>query len=260
MDEIDKKYNAIIKTSDDLNIPEHIQIPESVECGNIDYLLGPRENPLKDHATTFDKISSKEFILYVSIFVGIVIFFQYKNISIGALFGCIIAIITIYLVYNYNNELVTGEKKIHHIKSDRILPKPENIQKYTDMTDFIFSIQDFYTYNPQVFEDIVQRIDDFLNMFASTMIDAALAGENYFHAERYKQLILTDLRSIMIMIPSDKKLIKKLDESVSQLDTLLNNYLIQIYEKNKNYIKTNGYFNNTKVINLEITPYNSLSE
>lgn len=260
MDEVNKKYNTSIETSANKNISENEQISESWECGNIDYFLGPRENPLKDHATTFDKISSKEFVVYISIFVGIIIFFQYKNISIGALFGCIIAIITIYLVYKYNSELVTGEKKIHQIKSDNILPKPENIQKYTDMTDFIFSIQDFYTYNPQVFENIVQKIDDFLNMFANTMIDSALAGENYFHAERYKQLILTDLRSIMIMIPSDKKLIKKLDKSVSQLDTLLNNYLIQIYEKNKNYIKTNGYFNNTKVINLGMIPYNSLPE
>lgn len=227
-------------------------------CETIDYFLGPRNEI--SNITTFDKITSVEFISYVIIFIGTIIFFQYKKISIGALFGCVIAIVSIYLLYKHNRELVTSEQKIHQLKADNIVSKSENIQKYTDMTDFVFSIQDFYTYNPQVFENIIKKIDTFLDMFASTMIDNALAGETYYHAERYKQLILSDLRSIMIMIPSDKKLIKKLDESVSQLDTLLNNYLVQIYEKNKNYIKTNGYFNNTKIINLGITPFNSLPE
>ena len=215
-----------------------------------------RDKPLSRFMTTFDKISAKELVTYIIVFVAIIIFFQNKNINKGSIFGLIIAIVSIYLLYYHNSEKNTSDEKIHQLKADTIIPSSKNIGKYTDITDFVFSIQDFYTYNPQSFESIVNQIDTFLDIYAYVMIDNSLAGEHYYQAERCKQLALTHLRSLMIMIPTDKKIINKLDVASDSLEKLLNEYLIKIYERNNKYFETNGYFNNSKVIDLQTTPYN----
>jgi len=208
-------------------------------------------------STLLDKITPYELASYIVIVILTIIYFRNMNISIGVLFGGLVAIIIVYFVYRHNNELITKNGQLHQLKVDHIIPQTNNIHKYKDITDFVFSIQDFYSYNPQVFEHMVQTIDIFFDVYENSMIDISLAGENYAIAERRKQIALNDLHSIIIIIPSSKKLIAKLDDSVISLEELLNEYLIQIYEKNKEYIQDRGFFNNTKIIELNIKPYNT---
>ena len=47
---------------------------------------------------------------------------------------------------------------------------------------------------------------------------------------------------------------------MKMLEQLLNKYLEIIYNTNVNYIHENGYFNNSKIIDVNITPANKFMD
>lgn len=210
--------------------------------------------------TMYDKITPKSLALYSIVFVGIMVYCQSIDVTLGSLVGVIVSCIVILLLYKYNEEIVIGEEKLHELKANYINPEPTNIQKYVDMTDLVFSIQEFHSYNPQVYEHMVDTIDTFLEVYANCMLDSSLAGESYSIAERHKQMALNDLHSIIYTSPASKLVTQKLDDAVIKLEELLNNYLYAIFEKNQEYLKENGFFNNSKIIELNIQPYNKSPE
>lgn len=208
----------------------------------------------------FNKISAKSVFIYLIILCVCVLYFRSLNITLGSFVGLIFAFLFIFLLYR--NELNTqeNEEDLHQLKAKWILPEPKNIQNYADMTDFIFSIQEFYEYNQQAYENLVDAIDTFLEIYENVLIDNSLAGDSYSLANNQKLLALNELHSIIMTLPSSLLLTNKFNESLHALELLLNKYLYTIYEKNKEYINKNGYFNNSKVIELNIAPYNTYSK
>lgn len=210
--------------------------------------------------TTYDKITPNEMALYSVVFVGIMAYCQHINVSLGSILGIIISGIVILMLYKYNQEVVIGEEKLHDLKASYIKPMPQNIQKYEDITDFMFSIQEFYDYNPQVYEHLVETIDTFLEVYENCMLDGSLAGGSYSIAERHKQIILNDIHSIIYTSPASKLVTHKIDDSIAKMEELMNNYLYAIFEKNQDYLKEHGFHNNSKIIELNIQPYNKSLE
>lgn len=201
-------------------------------------------------------VSPSSIFLYVLIFCVCIIYFRNVNITLSIIFGIFIAAICVYTLYLHEITTMTNTEQLHKIKAENIKPESKYISKYTDFTDFIFSIQDFYVYNPQSYENIIKALDTFIEIYEDVLIDNSLAGDYYSIAETHKLLALNSLHSIIIMIPSNKKLINKLNDAMKTFEELLNKYLVVIYEQNEKYIKDNGYFNNTKLIELNVAPYN----
>lgn len=203
-----------------------------------------------------NSISPSSIFTYAIIFCISIIYFRNTNITLGVFLGIIFAIICSYALFYREITTNSNKEQLHKIKSENIVPVPENLTKYTDLTDFVFSIQDFYIYNPQSYENMVHALDTFVNVYEDVLIDNSLAGDFYSIADAQKLLALNALHSVIMMIPSSKKLIHKLDDSMKILESILNKYLVTIYEKNKLYIQENGFFNNSKVIELNVAPYN----
>lgn len=201
-------------------------------------------------------ISASSVFKYAVIFCICILYFQYTNITINFLFGMFIAMVWIYVLYIREIDALDNSEQLHEIKSNHIIPKPEKLTKYHDITDLIFSIQDLYEYNPDAFEKLVKYTDTFFDVYEVTLSDHSLAGSNYSIAESHKLLALNALHSLIISVPSDKKLISKLNNAMEMFEKLLNNYIISIHEINTEYVKINGYFNNSKIIELNIFPYN----
>jgi hypothetical protein len=201
-------------------------------------------------------ISSKSLFLYGVIMYGLTAYFLRQHITLNLLCGVVISIVIIYILYQKEIDNNENIKNMHTIKSKYITPTPTYLTKYDDLTDFVFSIQDFYEYNPQAYENMVDSIDTFVEIYDTVLLNKELAGDYFSIADSYKLLALNALQSIIITIPSNKNLINKLNESMQTLEKILNNYIYIIYQKNNEYITEKGYFNNTKLIDLKISPYN----
>jgi len=213
-----------------------------------------------NNKTSIFNISPTSIFIYFVIFCSCLVYFKNSKTTLGTLLGVLIAGVICFLLYQYEQETLLTTEKIHQTKAENIKPHPKRIQNYQDLTDFIFSVQDFYIYNPQAFIELIESLDTFLDVYESVMIDETLAGDLYSIAEEYKLKTLNSLHSFIITLPSSKKLTNKFDNSIKIYEELLNNYLYQIYEKNKKYIEKDGYFNNTKIIDLNISPYNQYTK
>lgn len=201
-------------------------------------------------------VNPSSIFMYCVIFCVCIVYFRNTNITLSIIVGLCVASIITYVIYKREMETLENTERIHKIKSDYITPIPNKITKYEDLTDLIFSIQDFYIYNPQSYELLIKSLDTFIDVYENCMTDNSLSGQLFENAKTHKLLSLNYLHSIIIMIPSNKSLIDKLNKSMNTLENLLNTYLIQIYDKNNEYTKTNGYFNSSKIIDLNISPYN----
>lgn len=193
----------------------------------------------------------------IVIFCVLFTYFKNKKITVGTLLWIIVSVMCIIIMHTYKQTTLSDLENLHIVKSNAINPKFDTLNNYPEITDFIFSIQDFYEYNPQSFENMSTAMTQFLRIYENINLDNVLAGTHYSHAVMCKKDALNALQSIILVIPPDKNMITKLDTAIKTLEDMLNKYLDIIYEKNNVFIKKNGYFNNTKLIDCTTEPYNT---
>ena len=204
----------------------------------------------------FDNISSKQLFIYSVILCCLISYFRHIDISPNVVIGTIFASAIIIILQIKSDENNNDINNLQKIKLSEIYPTPKIFTKYIDISDLIFSIQDFYTYNPQAYENMIQSIDKFMEIYEYILLDKSLAGDYYSIADTYKRISVNELHSIIISIPADKKLISKLNNATKTLEIVLNKYLYVIYQSNEKHINENGYFNNTKLLSYQINPIN----
>lgn len=198
--------------------------------------------------------NSKIFFVYITVFVVILLYFQNISFTSNTVIGVIVGICIIVIMILYNSKNTTSEKNLHGTKSSYIHPPSKIISNNTDFTDFIFSIQDFYEYNPQTYENMIDNLNEFLNMYNYVLLDNTLAGEYYTMMNEQKNRFLNNLHAIITTIPSQKILIEKLNTALDIAQELFNQYLHQIININSDVIKTIGFTNKTKIITPSIIP------
>lgn len=137
-----------------------------------------------------------------------------------------------------------------------IIPFPNESLKYDNMVNFLFSIQDFYIYNPQAYEDMIEQIDYFFRLYEDIINNNQFAGEHYELLEGCKRNALNSLQSLVHTISPNKEIDDKLDNSLKILNILLQKYINDIKKINDIYIYENGIKPNTKIIYIGPTPIN----
>lgn len=196
----------------------------------------------------YDGLSSKLLFFYCCLFC-----FIYICTGRNVLYTFILFIIIFTLYSLYNNKLnnnVTYKKTV-------IFPKSKYIEKNNNFADIVFSIQEFYDYNPQLYINAIKSIDVFLSIYEYIKIDNALAGQLYNSLEKQKFMTLDYIQGIIIESPDNRKVIEKINESIHQLEILMNRYIYDTYKMNKEYIIKNGYNIETKLIYHDMhQPYN----
>lgn len=213
---------------------------------------------MKSNKIYIDRIDKITLFWYIIIFIFVIYIFTFINVTISLIFGTFIALIII--IYMYSNYQIVNDQQteLFEKKKEIITPNIQNTEiiKYDDIVDFIFSIQDFYAYNQQAFEDLVETIDNFFILYNETYIDKSKCGINYEMMEIKMNNALNTLNSILIKLPKNDQYDNKLFKSVNILKYLLQKYLNEILNIYNIYIYENGYTSNTKVILFGPNAYN----
>ena len=94
-----------------------------------------------------DEWDAGRLYLYIVVLLLIILFFSKQNVGLNL----IVALGVSYFVLSYMNHhtkvLNNTQQDIVNIKEESIKPKPVKALENTDIRDFLFSIQDFRSYN-----------------------------------------------------------------------------------------------------------------
>jgi hypothetical protein len=187
---------------------------------------------------------------YIIVVVVSISVFSRVSIGFNTVFGLLVACSLIYYLQSNGkgNSEVTREN--FNAKVTSIRPPINRIKGYPELVDFLFSIQEFYSFNPQNYEDMVDSIDDLMELYEETIKINRLAGNNYPLAEQKKSDALNALHSFTYNIPAamHKYNSDKLNMARSRLDFILSSYLYDILDINKDMIGKFGYSRDTVVI------------
>jgi len=167
--------------------------------------------------------------------------------------GIIIIGIIIYYYFFYKEiKLQKSYKDVIYPKISKELDK----DKHKNLTEFLFKIQLFYDYNPPAFEEMKQQIEDFIIIYKGANVNYKYCGVFYDLMIDKKALILNNLRSIGIKLPIEYTPYESLDD----LELILNKYLDEVYELNKEYIYDTGINRYTKMPEPNNLAYNRFTE
>lgn len=186
-------------------------------------------------------INSKNLFYYIVILISSIIFFNYINIKFKAVIGIIIGLIIIYIIYNkneLNTTLYTNELKI---KLELLKPKPLYFENYPELIEFFYSIRNFYNYNNDSFSNCVKDVDTFVKLYNDIKKGIKYSNKNIDVIRLFKKKALNNLHSLIYSIENNKIIEKKLKESLTELNKILNIYIDDMIDIINNDIKKNGY-------------------
>jgi hypothetical protein len=180
-------------------------------------------------------------IIILCIFIVI-----HKSFNTKIILGLFVAGIIIFYKYSvYDNKTIISPNhaSLEFIKDD-------------ELTQFLNNIEDIYMYNPYEFEKLLKSINKFYELYELSFIDEKTANSNFELMEEEKRKGLNILSSIILN--TDNQYIRnKINVSSENLNTIMTKHLDQISYLSDNDIYKNGYNNNTKIIDYDITkPYN----
>lgn len=187
----------------------------------------------------FDDLDRQSLFLYIALFVIIVFVFTLINIQLNLVFGVMIAVaIVIYLYINnvYESEL---SAELDKKKLDSILPFPDTTD-HDEISDFLFSIQDFYQYNQRAYEDTVMQIDYFFDLYDEVRNNNSMAGINYGLMIDQKRNIINSLKTIIFGMEPNLKYDEKLEKATAVINILLDRRINMIHKIYDDYVYKTG--------------------
>lgn len=201
-------------------------------------------------------IDKNELFIYGFIFMIIISFISKFNITLSVILGIIIAYYITNHLYQSSQNHDNKQKSLTEKKADNVRPNVEEIKKYTDVTNFLFTIQDFYVYNPPAYEEMVKSIKNFFLIYEESNKIPDTAHKNYSVAELQYNNAVNCLHSIILNANTNRNGDDKISRSVEVLHKILYKYLEEIELIIKKDIKYNGYNTKTKALGEKYKPYN----
>lgn len=105
---------------------------------------------------------------------------------------------------------------------------PSNYIHTTDISKFIFDTQDFYIYNPQAYEEMIDNLKSFISIYNRTFGIKAFCGQYFQIAKSKKNNTLNAYYSLSLTIPHNNIHVAKFDCSLKTLKHILDKYLSEI--------------------------------
>jgi len=209
--------------------------------------------------TFIKKTSGKSFFIYSLITIILLGILRKYNVKLNVIIALIGAYFIIMYMFEKDQKEAGNIKEQDDFKLDNIKPKFNHNDK-VEIIDYLYSIQNFYVYNPPVYEKIVDDLNSFFIIHDNLLKDNSLVNVQYSIAETKKDNILNNIHSLILTIPNSEALINKYNESMKQIEKLLNKYLnemIYLYDK---HTYNNGLNINHKIINEYPKPYTKNSQ
>ena len=178
---------------------------------------------------------------FVPLFFGIYIILYILKFDFLLLISSLVFISYFYFKFlNRENDknIILGRKNNEPFQN----MLPSLLNKYDDIINFLFYINDFKQYNEQVYNDFLININDFFNLYESYNIvspsQKLLLKDNLLDT---KNKILDEYSSFIYSFNNNPILLKKLDDSIQKLNTILNNYLNNLKIHIDNINPANNY-------------------
>jgi hypothetical protein len=204
----------------------------------------------------------QQIFIYFVILVIFLFIFSNIDFSISLFIGLIFfTILLFYLHTQRNKNYIDFEKKLdtkfETFKETNISETTnKNLRNYPDVVDFIFYLSTFKNYNPNVFQDIINLFNRFIELYDSVIIDKSLASTLFKNMTSIKVKIINNIESFLFTT-NNKVFTRQITKSRIRGEKLLNKYLDRILLINKKYNYYNGYNINTNIItNNNILEYN----
>lgn len=148
--------------------------------------------------------------------------------------GMLYAGILVLFFYDYKNEE-------EMTKLDIIKPKLDaDIKENNDLIEFAFSVQDFYVFNPEAYDEFIESLNSFIYLYDLIKIRSELANYNYQLAETERKNVLNSFHSLIYNLPPSAPHNNKFNLSLDVLESILNKYMIELKEICINHTLCNG--------------------
>jgi hypothetical protein len=203
----------------------------------------------------------KQIFIYFIILVIFLFIFSNINFSVSLFIGLIFfAILLLYLNTDRNKNFIDFEKKLDKkfdtFKENILGTSNKNLINYPNIVDFIFYLSTLKNYNPNIFQDIINLFNRFIELYDSINIDKSLASTLFKNMTNIKVKIINNIESFLFTT-NNIVFTKQINKFKIRGEKLLNKYLDKILLINKKYNYYNGYNINTNIItNNNILEYN----
>jgi len=200
-------------------------------------------------------ISSEDLFKYAAVTIILLAIFR-SNIFLA------IFIAFLYIWYDYNRVRSTHvEPRVQEqLKVESLTPPPINFVDKNDIVDFLFSIQDWYHFNPLAYEEMTGNLEMFFELYTQIKLGSEFCDQYYQLAEMRKLAALNALQSMIFTLPTDKVTMDKFNRAHRRLNTILTGYQNRMYNACQYSLLKNGYNINRSVINLGPKEYNTYDD
>ena len=147
--------------------------------------------------------------------------------------------------------------KSNKFEQTQIFNVPHVNDKYQDINDFLYSIQEFYYVNPQAFEEMLDSINTIMQIKNKFDITIKNCTKYYIIAHNSKRNCINSLHSIIYNLSANRSITYKLSNSLKVLEQILNKYLYEMLDICKHNIKVDV---NLTPIYLKQQPYNTFED
>lgn len=207
-----------------------------------------------------NNLSRDTLFYYVCLFIFIIYIFSNIKIGLNIVFGTMVAIILLGCLYTNKIKETKQHNEIEEREKKGIIPQPM-INDHEEIIDYLFSIQDFYAYNPMSYSSCVSEINNFFALYDETEDDNSLAGKNFEEMKIHKRNAMNSLNEISYKLEPNVEYDKKLQNAITNLEQILNYHLMHIYKIHQEYTYKHGTTTKTKFIEKnELLPYNTYDD
>ena len=203
-----------------------------------------------------ETINNDNLFKYIVIIILSIFYFKFKNIKLNVFLALILALV--YINYNYDEIMTTKEEEEQQkeLKKETIKPTPEHFEDKDDVIDFLFSIQDWYHYNPEAYEELIDNLQSFFKLYLAINRESKFCDQYYQIAENKKNNALNALHSMVFTLPTHSAIMDKFNRAHKRLETIMNVYLNQLYDTCYYDLVKNGYDITRRAINTGPKEYN----
>ena len=208
----------------------------------IDSLFAEYHNNI---STVLGRIDNNGILTYITVIIICVFFSKIIDISLTFIFLFVISILLCYVIYKKRAvDNLTYEKQLE-IKLNLITPRPQNIDKYPDLINFLYSIRDFYFINPNGFFGIINNIDNFIQLYNQIMNNEMLyCTQNLEVAIPFIRNAQNHLHAMIYNLDVSKRLTNKYHRSLSDFHLIAQQYITRLIRK------CNSKFNIKQINNI----------
>lgn len=181
--------------------------------------LSDRNKGIYNYVSKIEKI---DIIMYIFIFTIMFYTLKYFDFNSRHFFIGIFSLFIIYYLNDMKNTNNISKMKELQLKLLSIDPKPKYFYIDSGIIELIYTIKEYKTYSPILFEKLVIQLDHFLKL---VLLMEKFPQDSYYlldNLHKKKKSILNVLHSFIFNIPTVIAAEVKLDEALDSMHFMLN--------------------------------------